>query len=121
MSDRPPASTSRRRFLGALGATAALPLVTALPAWSQPPEAPSPPKTDPEPQESPERAGDTADAKNLLEILQRRFANRFDAAQLEAMRDDLEGSLRAGRALRDWPLRNSDEPDVIFRALTGEK
>jgi len=121
MPDHPAASTSRRRFLGALGATAALPLVTALPAWTEPAAPPAPPKTEPEPQQDPERAGDAADANSLLEIIERRFGSRFDAAQLDAIRDDLEGSLRAGRALRAWPLRNSDEPDVVFRALTGEK
>lgn len=121
MPERPPASTSRRRFLGALGATAALPLAHALPAWAEPPATPTPPKAEPEPPADPESAGDAADAENLLHIIDRRFGIRFDAAQLDAIRDDLQSSLRAGRALRAWPLGNGDEPDVVFRALTGGK
>jgi hypothetical protein len=53
-------------------------------------------------------------------VIQRRFGARFDDAQLEAIRADLEDNVRAGRLLRGVALKNSDEPAVVFRALPSE-
>ena len=74
----------------------------------------------PVPEPDPDKVADAADARSLLEIVQRRFGSRLDAEQLESIRDDLEGNMRAARALRALPLGNADEPDVVFRALIRE-
>jgi hypothetical protein len=123
---------SRRRFLQTLGAaTAAAPLAgLAWPALAQtPPPAPaSPPSTPsatptpatPATPPTPEEIANKADAQSLLDIVQRRFGSRLDKAQLDSIRDDIEGNLGAGQGLRKLELRNSDEPDIIFRAVPPE-
>jgi hypothetical protein len=111
---------SRRRFLQTLGAaTAAVPLGLAWPALAQTPP-PAPPATPP-PAPAPEGdPGLQADAQHLVQIVERRWGERLDAAQLEAVRDDVQGLLGAGAALRRLELRNADEPDVVFRAAIPE-
>ena len=115
------ARTSRRRFVQLLGATAAVaPLATALPAAAQ--TSPAPVPTAPPPaQPAPGAASEVdpqvaADARALTDMIQRRFGDRFDAAQVGSIREDLEGNLGAGRTLRAVALRNADEPDIVFRA-----
>jgi hypothetical protein len=56
----------------------------------------------------------------LLEIVERRFGSRLDAAQLESVRGDLDDNMRAARTLRALQLTNADEPDVVFRAVIRE-
>lgn len=121
--DRSPAATppsearSRRQFLQVLGATTAIPLVAGLPAWAQAPAPLAVPTSPPAaPPADPEAAADRADAESLLEILQRRYGSRWTAAQEDAVRDDVQGTLGAGRTLRKLVLRNSDEPAIIFVA-----
>lgn len=48
--------------------------------------------------------------------MKRRWGDRLDAKQLDAVREDLEGNLGAAAALRALALTNADEPDVIFSA-----
>ena len=114
----------RRRFLQTMSGAAALPLVGGvLPALAQTP-APASPPTTPAPV-TPPAAGSTppatdpgiaADARALLEVVKRRWGDRLDAKQLDAVREDLEGNLGAAAALRALALTNADEPDVIFSA-----
>ena len=115
---------NRREFLWALGAASALPLAGAAVTWAQPPSTPAPAPdsgtTKPVPDPDPDKVADAADARSLLEIVERKFGSRLDAEQLESIRDDLEGNMRAARALRALPLGNADEPDVVFRALIRE-
>lgn len=116
---------SRRRFLRAVGAAAAaLPFVPLLPAVAQvapatgPVAPPVPAATPP----VPPAAGATAeaefaaDARTLLELVERRFGSRLTAAEKDAVRADLQDGLESGRALRNLDLGNADEPDVVFRA-----
>jgi len=120
------ARTSRRRFVQLLGATAAVaPLAAVLPAAAQkspvtaPPSAPPPAQPAPAPAPAAGSEVDpqvAADARALADMIQRRFGDRFDAAQLGSIREDLEGNLGAGRTLRAVALGNADEPDIVFRA-----
>lgn len=104
--------SDRRRFLMTLGA---LPLAGAvLPSLAQSPPPPTPAPPPPAPASTdPEVA---ADAQSLLEIVKRRYGARLDAAQLDSVREDLEGILGSGRTLRKLELQNADEPDIVFRA-----
>ena len=120
---RPPAS--RRDFLRALGAASALPLVGALPVAEVRPAAAAPPAPAAHapaaaPADSTVNVA-AADARDLTEIVRRRFGARLTEAQLYEIRKDIEGGLDAGRLLRDVPLQNADEPATFFRALPPEK
>src|SRR5262245_47588189 len=123
--DTPPvpdgARTSRRRFVQSLAAAAAIaPLATVLPAAAQTPTPPAtPPPTTPPAQPAGANSVDpevAAEAKLVTDMIERRFGSRFDQAQLQLIREDVEGNLGAGRALRKLELRNADEPDIVFRA-----
>lgn len=118
---RPPAT--RREFLRALGAASALPLVGALPIAEAAAPAPPTPAA-PVPTAAPADSTATvaaADARDLTEIVRRRFGARLTEAQLYEIRKDIEGSLDAARLLRDVPLQNADEPATFFRALPPEE
>lgn len=123
---QPTTRPSRRQFLWALGAASTLPLASAATGWAQPPQPPpappgsAPPVATPPPDTDPQKAADAADAESLLEIVERRFGARLDAAQLESVRGDLEDNMRAARTLRALQLTNADEPDVVFRAVIRE-
>ena len=111
----------RRRFLQTMSGAAALPLVGGvLPVLAQTPAPASPPATPP-PVTPPAAApatdpGVAADARTLLEVVKRRWGDRLDAKQLDAVREDIEGNLGASATLRALALTNADEPDVIFHA-----
>jgi hypothetical protein len=117
------AGTSRRRFVQWLGAAAAIaPLGAALPGTAQPPAPPAPPPSTPPPPPAanavdPEVAHE---ARALTDLIARRFGDRLDEAQLQAIREDVESNLGAGRTLRKLDLGNADEPDVVFRARPRE-
>lgn len=125
----PRRSGSRRWFLGTIGAaSAALPLARMLPAAAEtapPPGSPpaSPPVASPAPPATgPEATSEfAADSRTLAELVTRRFGSRMNAAELEAVRADLQDGLESGRVLRDLALTNADEPDVIFQARGMEE
>lgn len=118
--------TSRRWFLRTVGAaSAALPFAPLMPAaaQTQPPTAnptagpAAPPPTPPAPDAKSEFA---ADARNLAELVERRFGTRLSAADKDAVRADLQDGLESGRVLRNLDLTNADEPDVVFQARALE-
>jgi hypothetical protein len=88
----------------ALAQTAARPDTTKTPA---PPAAPATPEVPPDV---------VADAKALLSIVERRYGKHLTHEQLMAVERDLQNRVRAGKALREAKLANSDEPDTVFRA-----
>jgi len=113
--------TSRRHFLQALGAATALPLVARMAPAQTPPASTPTPATAPTPATTPAvDPGVEADARRLLDIVQRRYGSRLDGAQLDAIRDDLQDGIQSGQALRKVALGNSDEPAIVFRALPVE-
>jgi hypothetical protein len=126
---------SRRSFLQTLAsASAAVPFAgLALPVLAQtprakphapisPPVAPAPAATPPAgaPAAAPEDPTREADARDLFEIVKRHYGDRLDAAQLDAVGDDLKDNLGSGQALRKLDLTNADEPDVVFQAEMPE-
>ncbi|HET7037924.1 MAG TPA: hypothetical protein VFI42_19780 [Thermomicrobiaceae bacterium] len=51
----------------------------------------------------------------LLAELLGRYGERFDKEQRAALREEVGKLYDAGQALRHFPLRNADEPELIFQ------
>jgi len=110
--------TSRRRFTKTLAA--AFVAAPALAAKAQTP-APAEPKAPPQPQPTPAQPSQGPPAPSPLalayfEVARQRFGERLTPEQLEAVKRDLEGNVRAAERLRASKLKNSDEPDFVFEA-----
>lgn len=60
------------------------------------------------------------DARNLAEIVRRRYGQHLTAEQLEAVTRELDQRIQGGRRLRDAKLANGDEPDFTFHTSPGE-
>ena len=120
-AQRTPMSRERRQFLklaaiaGATSAIAGIPAALAetaarpdtTKAAPPPPAAPATPEVPPDV---------VADAKALLSIIERRYGKYLNSEQIAAVERDLQNRVRAGKALREAKLANSDEPDTVFRA-----
>lgn len=114
---RAPDRTSRRSFTKTVAATlVATPLASTL-AHAQNKAAPKEPPAPPNPQPSPspqQKPSPVADA--YFEVLRARFGEHITPEQVEQVKKDLQGNVRASDALRAVKLRNEDEPDFIFGA-----
>ena len=51
----------------------------------------------------------------LMELVRERYGERLTDEQLEHVSKSLKTGLDAGKALRETPLENSDEPYNVFR------
>jgi len=56
------------------------------------------------------------DARDLAEIVRRRYGKHLTPEQMEAVTRELDQRVQAGRRLKDAKLANSDEPDFTFHA-----
>ena len=111
--------TSRRRFTKTL--TAAFIAAPALAANAQTPPATSEPKAPPQPAPTPAQRPQGPPAPSPLalayfEVARPRFGAALTPEQLEAVKRDLEGNVRTAERLRASKLKNSDEPDFVFKA-----
>ena len=43
-----------------------------------------------------------------------RFGDRFEAAQWDAIREDMKKSIEQSNRLRAVPMGNGDEPEIVF-------
>ncbi len=118
-----PRALDRREFLQLLGAaglasvlplaneanaqTAATTVVPSTPAAQAAPAVPAAPAAPAPPSE---------DARALTALLKRRYPDRFSEAQWESIAREFDGDLGLGKRLRTLKLKNSDEPDITFRA-----
>ena len=101
----------RRGFLQTLAAAlAAIP--TAAVAETAAPGVPATPAVPTAPV-APEHTG--SEARLLTEVLRERFPERFSEAQWGSIVGDFDGDLAAGKRLRAVKLKNSDEPDFMFK------
>ena len=101
----------RRGFLQTLAAAlAAIP--TAAVAQTAAPGVPATPAPPTAPV-APEHTG--SEARLLTEVLRERFPERFSEAQWGSIVGDFDGDLAAGKRLRAVKLKNSDEPDFMFK------
>jgi len=57
----------------------------------------------------------------LMELVKERYGERLTDEQLEHVSKSLNTVLDAGKALRETPLENSDEPYNVFRPYRRKK
>ena len=126
MDDRPsPTTPGRRHFLKLLGLGVWSAMSTAWVAMAQTKPGAQPAKP-PTPttkaaadstQAAPPKPPDLSeDARDLAEIIRRRYGHHLSPDQLEAVAQELDNRVQGGRRLRDAKLRNADEPDATFHA-----
>lgn len=51
----------------------------------------------------------------MMELVKERYGERLTEEQLENVENSLKRVMDAGKALRDTPLENSDEPYNVFK------
>ncbi|MDB5348472.1 MAG: hypothetical protein JWP89_6849 [Schlesneria sp.] len=100
---------TRQFVLGA--GLSAVPLTTASAASSDGPPAPKLPE-DPAPV-----AAEVPPEVLLLTYLVRRYpSDHLDEVAIQGIFRDIRGDVARGRALAEFPLRNSDEPAFVYSA-----
>jgi hypothetical protein len=127
----PRAQTSRRDFVRFGVAAAAAPVLAPLAARAATPvlaplaaraatlaPASAAPPSDPAVSAalSPQ---DDAMAVHLTEALKAKYGDRVTEAQWAEVRGEIEATLRAAKALHDFPLPIQTEPAFVFRAYRG--
>jgi hypothetical protein len=95
--------STRREFTRALALAAAAPLVAADGRAAEPPRPPKP-------------EGLARLAQALAEVARLRHGTHLNAEQLAAVERGILGTLLAAGRLRQFPLKNSDEPAFAFTA-----
>ena len=56
----------------------------------------------------------------LADSVSQRYPGRFEAEQVEALRQAIEPIVETIATLRKYRLTNADEPDPVFRAYRGD-
>ena len=106
-------STPRRSFLKSLAAAPLAPAAIAPQAPPAPVPAPAPPPS----AAPPPPTGHEAVAEALAEAVKREFGAHLDAAELGAVRKELQACLERAQGLRQAArLSNADEPVNRFEA-----
>ncbi len=111
------AKTSRRRFTKSLAAAvvaAPVAVVAAQERPAAPKESKAPPG--PQPTPTPQQPPPSPVAEAYEAVARARFGEHISAEEFERVRRDLGGNVRAAKALGDFKLKNSDEPDFVFGA-----
>ncbi|HEV2765484.1 MAG TPA: hypothetical protein VGV38_21050, partial [Pyrinomonadaceae bacterium] len=75
----------------------------------------------PNPQPSPTPAQPPAPspaAKAYAEVARLRFGEHLTPEEMQRVTRDLEGNVRTAERLRAAKLKNSDEPDFVFQAVS---
>jgi hypothetical protein len=127
-------STSRREFTKAALAAVAVPVLAPLAGCASAPD-PAPPPAPAEgptpvaapaspvaPSATPQRQNEQERdpvALHLTEGLKAKYKDRLTEAQWDEVRKQVEGNLRAARALRSFELPIQAEPAFVFRAYRG--
>ena len=115
----------RRRFLQVIGLGLSSALGTPVIALAQgaggappppPPATTAAPPATTTPATSNEPPALSEDARDLAEIVRRRYGKHLTPEQLEAVTRELDQRVQGGRRLKDARLVNSDEPDFTFGA-----
>lgn len=101
---------SRRRFLKNVAGVSAVAIANPMAiAAAQSPQQPAP-------QQQPPPTMPTQ-AQLLGEIVRQRYGEYLTPDQLSDVLRNLDGALQRARRLREFKLKNSDEPDSLFRVL----
>lgn len=107
---------SRRAFAKTVAATLGVCALASLPVSAQTPSATKQAAAPPNPQPPPAPAKPSPLAEAYAEVVRARFGDRVSPEDLSKITKDIETNMRAAERLRGYKLRNSDEPDFIFRA-----
>jgi hypothetical protein len=108
--------TSRRQFAMSVATTLiAAPLAASL-ANAQTPTKPKEATAPPNPQQPPTPQKPSPLAEAYTEVARVRFGEKLTPEQLEQVKKDLDGNVRAADRLRAVKLKNGDEPDFTFSA-----
>jgi Spy/CpxP family protein refolding chaperone len=100
---------SRRRFLKNVAGISAVALTTPLAvAPAHAPQQPAPQQPSPT---------TPTQAQLLGEIVRQRYGQFLTPDQLSDVMRSLDGALQRAKRLREFKLKNSDEPDFVFRVL----
>lgn len=101
---------SRRKFLKNVAGVSAVALTNPLAIAT----AQTPPQ-----QTAPQQPPPTTptQAQLLGEIVRQRYGQYLTPDQLSDVLRNLDGALQRARRLREFKLKNSDEPDSIFRVI----
>jgi hypothetical protein len=106
--------TSRRQFTKSVATTLlAAPLSASL-VNAQTPSKPKEPTAPPNPQPSPSPQKPSPLTEAYAEVVRVRFGEHLTPEQLEQVKKDLDGNVRAADRLRAVKLKNADEPDFTF-------
>jgi hypothetical protein len=98
----PSNATNRRDFGKKLAALAAAPLAgSAAYAADEPPKPPD---------------ARAATVQALMEIVKVRYGAHLTEEQMKSVQRSLQRGLLTADRLKQFPLKNSDEPDFVFRA-----
>lgn len=103
----------RRSFVKFIPAIGAAGLVAMNLPSSTTAQAPTP---SPSPSPSPAPAAPSPLAEAYAEVARLRFGAHIEPGQWERIKRDLDGNVRAADRLREFKLKNADEPDFIFFA-----
>lgn len=106
---------SRREFAKSIAATLIGAPFAAAFVTAQTPTKPNEPKP-PNPQQTPATQKPSKLAEAYAEVARVRFGEKLTPEQLEQVKKDLDGNVRAADRLRSVKLKNGDEPDFIFIA-----
>ncbi|HEV7376972.1 MAG TPA: hypothetical protein VGN95_19805 [Pyrinomonadaceae bacterium] len=109
--------TSRRQFAKSVATTLiAAPLAASLAEAQTPTTKPKEATAPPNPQTSPAPQKPSPLAEAYTEVARVRFGEKLTPEQLEQVKKDLDGNVRAADRLRAVKLKNGDEPDFTFSA-----
>lgn len=107
---------SRRDFTRSVATTLIAAPFAASVAMAQTPAKPVEPTAPPPPQQTPSPPKPSPLAEAYTEVARVRFGEKLTPAQMEQLKKDMEGNVRAAERLRAVKLKNGDEPDFIFSA-----
>jgi hypothetical protein len=107
---------SRRQFAKSVATSLlAAPLAASM-VKAQTPTKPKEATAPPNPQQTPTPQKPSPLAEAYTEVARVRFSEKLTPEQLEQVRKDLDGNVRAADRLRAVKLKNGDEPDFTFSA-----
>jgi len=70
-----------------------------------------------QPVQQQEKPASPTQAQLLGEIVRQRYGQYLTPDQLTSVINNLDGAVQRGRRLREFKLKNSDEPDFVFSVL----
>jgi hypothetical protein len=108
--------TSRRQFTKSVATTLIAAPLAASTVKAQTPTPTKESTAPPNPQQTPVPQKLSPLAEAYAEVARIRFGEKLTPEQMEQVKKDLDGNVRAADRLRAVKLKNGDEPDFTFSA-----